>query len=76
MNTEQLTAITHTIEGYPVRNLKWNPLDNILVGQAKDPVTGRETHLEGYVIVQWRLNGKTTNKLKGRADLALNLKHL
>ena len=76
MNTEQLAAITHTIEGYPVKSLKWNPLDNILVGQVKDPVTGIPTHHDGYVVCQWRNNGKTTNKFKGRADLALNIKAL
>ena len=73
MITELLPTITHTIEGYPVRNLKWNQLDNIIVGQVKDPILGRETFNEGYIVCQWRKNGFATNKFKGREDLKLNI---
>lgn len=73
MIEELIPAITHTIEGYPVRNLKWNPTDNIIVGQVKDPIVGREGFNEGYVVCQWRKNGYATNKFKGREDLKLKI---
>lgn len=64
---------THTIEGYPVRNLKWNSMDNIFVGQVKDPILGNKDRLDGYIVCQWRRNGFATNKYKGREDLKLNI---
>lgn len=73
MIEELIPTITHTKEGYPVRNLKWNQLDNIIVGQVKDPVLGRETFNEGYIVCQWRKNGAATNRFKGREDLKLNI---
>lgn len=71
MTTEILNRITQTVEGYPIRNLKWNQLDNILVGQVKCPLIGREDFNEGFITAQWRKNGSATNKFKGREDLKL-----
>ena len=71
MEVELINTITQTVEGYPVKNLKWNQLDNILVGQVKCPITGRENLHDGYVVCQWRKNGSATNKYKGREDLKL-----
>jgi hypothetical protein len=73
MNTEQLAAITHTIEGYPVKALKWNPLDNILVGLVKDPMYGNPLLRDGFICVQWTKFGKPLKLNKGRKDLTLNL---
>jgi hypothetical protein len=52
MEAEFVKTITQTVEGYPVKNLKWNTLDNIFVGQVKCPVTGRDTFNDGYVVCQ------------------------
>ena len=68
---EFIDDIKETTEGYPVKNLKWNQLDNIIVGQVKCPILGRETFNEGYVVAQWRKNGSATNRFKGRDDLKL-----
>jgi hypothetical protein len=68
---EFIDDIKETTEGYPVKNLKWNQLDNIIVGQVKCPILGRETFNEGYVVCQWRKNGSATNRFKGRDDLKL-----
>lgn len=68
---EFIDDIKKTTEGYPVKNLKWNQLDNIIVGQVKCPILGRETFNEGYVVCQWRKNGSATNRFKGRDDLKL-----
>lgn len=71
MIEELLKDIKETTEGYEVRNLKWNKLDNIIVGQVKCPVLGRENYLDGFITCQWRKNGKPTNFYKGREDLTL-----
>jgi hypothetical protein len=70
---DNLNNITQTLSGYSVRNLKWNSIDNIIVGQVKCPILGRDNLLEGYVVCQWRLNGTATNRFKGREDLRLKL---
>lgn len=71
MIEELLPHIKQTVEGYEVRNLKWNQRDNIIVGQVKDPILGNEKRLEGYIVAQWRANGFATNLFKGREDLKL-----
>jgi hypothetical protein len=68
---EIIKDITETVEGYPVKNLKWNSLDNIIVGMVKCPVIGRINLHEGYIVCQWRKNGTATNRYKGREDLKL-----
>ena len=75
MIEELLPTIKQTVEGYPVRNLKWNKLDNIIVGQVKDPILGDERRLDGYIVCQWRSNGCATNRYKGREDLKLQINY-
>lgn len=75
MIEELIMKITQTETGYPVRCLKWNKLDNIIVGQVKDPILGDERRLDGYVVCQWRRNGIPTNKFKGRDDLKLKMNY-
>lgn len=71
MKQEYLDTITQTATGYPVKNLRWLKVDNIIVGQVKDPVTGKDTLHYGFVSGAWRKNGQPTNKIKNRPDLAL-----
>ena len=73
MKQEDLNKITHTEENYPVKDLRWLPKDNIIVGLVQDPFRGKPTHNEGYVSCAWRKNGFATNKMKGREDLKLKI---
>ena len=73
MNINELNQITQTIEGYPVKNLRWLPLDNIIVGLVKCPYLGKDTLNEGYVSGMWRRNGTPTNKIKGFDHLYLDI---
>ena len=70
---ERLAETTQTIEGYEVKNLKYNMRDDIIIGQVKDPIVGRPELHDGFVTVQWRRNGTATNKWKGRDDLKITL---
>ena len=67
--------ITKTVSGYPVKALKWNQLDNIIVGLVKCPLLGDEKRLDGYIVCQWRRNGTPTNRFKGREDLKLDINY-
>lgn len=73
MKQEYLDTITQTTTGIPVKSLKWLKVDNIIVGQVKDPVTGKETLHDGYVSAMWTRKGIPTNKIKGRNDLKLEI---
>lgn len=73
MKQEYLNTITETATGIPVKSLRWLKVDNIIVGQVKDPVWGKETLHEGYVSGMWTTKGIPTNKIKGREDLKLNI---
>ncbi len=82
MTTEELQALneaisklTHTVEGYEVKELVWKPTDNIIRGLVKCPVTGRDTLYNGFVVATWRKNGSVTIKYGGkeRPDLYLPL---
>ncbi len=66
MELEVLQAITHTVEGYEVKDLVWKPLDNIIRGMVKDPVRGRETLHNGFVVVTWKKNGSLTQNYGGK----------
>ena len=70
---EYINNITETVEGYEVKNLKWNALDNIIVGMVKCPMFGRAELHDGFVVCQWRKNGYATNRFKGREDLKLKI---
>ena len=69
---EKLTEITETVNGYEVKELKYNPLDNIIVGMVKVPFANPKV-FDGYECVQYRTNGKPTNRNKGRQDLILKM---
>lgn len=73
MNLNELKQITQTVEGYPVRDLRWLPLDNIIVGLVKCPYMGKPTLNEGYVSGMWKRNGSPTNKIKGFDHLYLDI---
>lgn len=73
MKTEELNKITETIEGYPVKNLRWLPLDNIIVGMVKCPYMGKPNLHEGYISGMWKRNGLPTNKIKGLNHLQLKI---
>jgi hypothetical protein len=72
--TELLSKVTHTVNNYEVKELKWNDRDNIIIGRVKDPITGRPDLHDGWVTVQFKKNGTATNKWKGRDDLNLKLR--
>ena len=73
MNLNELKQITQTVEGYPVKDLRWLPLDNIIVGLVKCPYMGKPTFNEGYVSGMWKRNGSPTNKIKGFDHLYLDI---
>lgn len=73
MNLNELKQITQTVEGHPVRDLRWLPLDNIIVGLVKCPYMGKPTLNEGYVSGMWKRNGCPTNKIKGFDHLYLDI---
>ena len=47
---EFIKDIKETTKGYPVKNLKWNQLDNIIVGMVKCPIFGNDKLHEGYIV--------------------------
>lgn len=71
--TEFIENIKETVEGYPVKDLRWLPLDNIIVGLVKDPLYGKPTLRDGFVSAQWNKFGKPIKQNKGREELKLNL---
>jgi len=68
----ELTDIKETIEGYPVIDLRWRPLDNIIVGRVYCPI------MDKVIAVTWRRNGSLTEKFGGntRKDLYLKINHV
>ena len=72
---ENLKKITHTVEGYEVKELVWKPVDNIVRGLVKCPVVGRESFNNGFVAMTWKKNGSITQKYGGtsRTDLYLKI---
>lgn len=67
-----LNNITQTVEGYPVKDLRWLPVDNIIVGLVKCPIWGNDNLHGGYVSCKWRKNGACI-KDKERKDLYLKM---
>ena len=74
MENEKLELITQTLEGYPVKDLRYKKADNIIVGFVRDIVCG-QANKDYYVVSTWRLNGTLTPKYGGstRKDLYLDL---
>jgi hypothetical protein len=73
MKQEELDLITETVTGYPVRNLRWKKMDNIITGQVKCPVIGKENFNDGYISGTWKRNGSPTNIIRGLDDLRLKI---
>lgn len=73
---ENLDRITETLEGYLVKDLRYNKRDNILIGMVLDPVCGRPSLREGYVTVCWNLRGRVIDRYGGtnRRDLEIDIK--
>ena len=70
-----LKDITHTSDGYPVKNLSFKVIDNIIVGLVKCPILGKDALHEGYISVVWNRYGKPQRHNKGREDLNLKLNY-
>jgi len=73
MTTEELSKIKETVEFFEVKDLRYLPMDNIIVGLVKCPIWGNPKIHEGFVSVQWTKYGKPIKGAKGRKDLILNL---
>jgi hypothetical protein len=74
---ENLDKITHTIGGYPIKELRYKKQDNIFVGRVQDPICGRPNLHDGYVTCVWRKSGKVDPRYGvGRTDLEIDLKLL
>jgi hypothetical protein len=75
MEQSVLQQITHTVEGYEVKELVWLERDNVIRGRVKCPVLGRENLHNGFVVVTWRKNGTLVPKWgTNRDDLALKVR--
>lgn len=70
---EGLELITETVEGYPVKGLRLKPMDNIIVGQIKDPIWGNPNLYDGWITGMWRKNGTPIKKIEGREDLKIEI---
>ncbi len=73
MTEAKLNQITKTVNGYPVKNLRWLERDNIITGLVKCPLFGNNNLHEGFVSCQWSRHGKPLKINKGREDLKLLL---
>jgi hypothetical protein len=73
MKQEELDLITETVTGYPVKELRWKIMDNIIVGKVKCPVLGKENFNDGYISGTWKKNGAPTNIIRGIEDLRLKI---
>jgi len=72
---ERIQDITHTVDGYEVKHLTWLPMDNVIRGLVKDPIRGKATLHDGFIVCTWRKNGKLTAKYGGsdRNDLDIHI---
>lgn len=72
---EKLKNITTTKNGFPVKDLRWLPVDNIIVGLVKDPLYGKQHIHDGFIAVQWTSKGKPIKLNKGRTELIINIEN-
>lgn len=70
---ETLKTITETIEGWKVKELRFLPLDNIIVGLVEDKQFGSPRLYDGFVSCQWTKQGKPLKFNKGRKELILKM---
>lgn len=73
MKQEDLDSVTETVGNIKVKDLRWLKQDNIIVGLVQDPILGKAEINDGYIGGQWRRNGVTTNRLKDRPELNLQI---
>ena len=73
MKAEELLKIKETVDGQPVKDLRWLPTDNVITGLVKDPILGKPHINDGFVSGQWRKDGTPTNRIKGRTELKLSI---
>lgn len=59
MTTKELSKITHTKDGSQVKDLRWLPIDNVIVGFVFDSL------LNKFVTCTWRKQGSVTKKYGG-----------
>jgi hypothetical protein len=72
---ENLNKITHTKGGYPIKDIRFKKMDNLIVGLVQDPVCGNPNLHDGYISCVWRRNGKVEPRYgKGRDDLEIDIK--
>lgn len=71
---ENLDKITQTKGGYPIKDLRYKKMDNLIVGLVQDPICGNPNLRDGYVTCVWRRNGKVEPRYgKGRDDLEIDI---
>ena len=73
MINELLKTVNQTVGGYPVKDLRFLPLDNIIVGLVLDPVYGKPTLRDGFIAVQWDKRGRPIKLNKGRSELNITI---
>ena len=73
MKAEELLKIKETVDGQPVKDLRWLPTDNVITGLVKDPILGKPHINDGFVSGMWRSSGIATNRIKGRSELNLKI---
>ena len=75
MEKSVLENITHTIKGYEVKELVWLERDSVIRGRVKDPIMGRESLHNGFIVVTWRKNGTLVPKWgTNRDDLTIKIR--
>jgi hypothetical protein len=74
---EKILKITETVDGIQVKELRFKPVDNIIIGFARDMITG-QPNKDYWVTCCWRLNGTLTPNYGGnsRRDLYLDTTNL
>jgi hypothetical protein len=70
MNLEE---IKETVSGYEVKELRHNKHDNILSGRVKCPLFGKDSLHDGFVTIQWNMNGFPIRKHKGLSDYQIKI---
>ena len=75
MEKSILQQITHTVEGYPVKDLTWLERDNVIRGRVQDPITGNPNLHDSFVVRTWKRNGTLVSKWgTNREDLSLKIR--
>ena len=73
MFEEQLKNITQTVDGIPVKDLVYKPVDKVITGLVKDPDYGNPDLRDGYVSCVWNRHGTPLKLNKGREELKLKI---